>query len=1086
MIDRGSELAHAVTSGITGFGTIWGTDIAMGANYRCQNGHDWPGWADSTGDQCPVCGAVGDNAPTVSPATVVAPRAVLPSETPTAGWDGQGPTPAFSTVPVAGYEILGELGRGGMGVVFRARNLSLNRIVALKMVLSGELASAVELARFKSEAEAAAQLQHPNIVQIYEFGETKSGDGSPLPFFALEYVSGGSLADRLDGTPQPARLSAALIEDLARAMHYAHTQGVIHRDLKPANVLLQFADGKAPITSDDTTAYDLQSITAKITDFGLAKRMDSSTGQTQSGAILGTPQYMAPEQAAGKSKRVGPGTDIYALGAILYELITGRPPFQGETPLETILQVTRDEPVAPRLLNPGVPHDLETITLKCLQKDPGRRYDTAQALAEDLARFLDDQPITARPAGPVERSRAWMRRHPTATALLAVTLVAAVSLLALAYQSHHELAEAFSQVRKQRDKAERRLVDVTVANGARRTDDGDFIMALPWYVEALRLDSADPAKAAVHRMRLAAALAPCPPLVAAWSHAGKVTDVAFRPDNGAAASSCECGTVCIWDPAHPDQPARRFEHLDPVTRIFYRPDGQRLLIIGGKTAHIWDPAGGPDLPVNLVHPGNVTGAAWTPDSRRIVTACADGVARVWGAKTGQPTGTEFRQDGGVTAIAVSHDVNRVATGGMNGTARVWDLVTGKQTSPSIATGNPVAFVSIGPQGQEVLTGAGPTAQLWDANTGEEKSGRLTYRQPMTDVALSPNGLRVAIASFDGTGGVWNFAKLDWADDVLKHGSVILSIAFSQDSQWVATASDDNTARVWNAENDSPRTPPLPHAGTVGRAVFSPDGRWLLTAGEDGLAKLWKLPEAKTASQAKLPTLSGPREVRSRDGSIRLTATGQNAQVFDARTDKPLSKPLVQNGQITSVALSPDGTLAATASTDRTAVIWNWRTGEQIGEPLRHASRVNSVVFSPDGRRVATGSDDNTARVWDGTTAGAITSPLPLPGTVHAVRFDPEGRMVLAAGKGLYARVWDASGGEAIALVPRTEKWVAAALDEPNSTMKWDLPTDPRPVEELRALAEWLSGHRMETPGGLVPLDGDKLLQIGERVRAAGK
>ena len=353
--------------------------------------------------------------------TIAAPRAILPLDTPTAGWDGQAPLPAFSNVPVAGYEILGELGRGGMGVVFRARNIRLNRVVALKMVLSGELASAVELARFKAEAEAAAQLQHPNIVQIYEFGETKSGDGSLLPFFALEYVSGGSLADRLDGTPQPARPSAALIEDLARAMHYAHTQGVIHRDLKPANVLLQSSDGKP---TNGSAVRDLNYVTAKITDFGLAKRMDSATGQTQSGAVLGTPQYMAPEQAAGKSKRVGPGTDIYALGTILYELITGRPPFQGETPLETILQVARDEPVAPRLLNPLVPRNLETITLKCLQKDPGRRYASAEALADDLARFLNDQPIAARPAGFFERSRAWVRRHPTVSTMLAVIAVA--------------------------------------------------------------------------------------------------------------------------------------------------------------------------------------------------------------------------------------------------------------------------------------------------------------------------------------------------------------------------------------------------------------------------------------------------------------------------------------------------------------------------------------------------------------------------------------------------------------------------------------------------------------------------------------
>ena len=388
-----------------------------------------------------------------------------------------------------------------MGVVYKARQTTLNRVVALKMVLSGEMASATELHRFRAEAEAAARLQHPNIVQLYEFGEARSGDGPPRPYFALEFVAGGSLADRLDGTPQPARASAELVESLARAMHYAHGQGVVHRDLKPANILIADCGSRiADSTHSDmpraehavvqSATRDPQSAFPKIADFGLAKRLDSATGQTQSGAVLGTPQYMAPEQAAGKSNRVGPATDIYALGAILYVLLTGRPPFQGETPLETILQVSRDEPVSPRLLNPGVHRDLETICLKCLEKLPTRRYATAAELADDLRRYLDDQPISARPAGPVERSRAWVRRHPTTSALLAVIAVAAAGLLAVGYRSHHALELAYDQVQGERDEATKqqraahcRLVEVTVANGARRADDGDLILALPWYVE---------------------------------------------------------------------------------------------------------------------------------------------------------------------------------------------------------------------------------------------------------------------------------------------------------------------------------------------------------------------------------------------------------------------------------------------------------------------------------------------------------------------------------------------------------------------------------------------------------------------------
>jgi dipeptidyl aminopeptidase/acylaminoacyl peptidase len=300
-----------------------------------------------------------------------------------------------------------------------------------------------------------------------------------------------------------------------------------------------------------------------------------------------------------------------------------------------------------------------------------------------------------------------------------------------------------------------------------------------------------------------------------------------------------------------------------------------------------------------------------------------------------------------------------------------------------------------------------------------------------------------------------------------------------------SSSDDNTARVWDADLGSPRTPPLPHVGTVGRAAFSPDGRWLLTAGEDGLAKLWALPKAEATTDFSPLNLAGAAEIRSQDGSIVLRAVGTTARVYDARTDAPLSKPLVHKGPITQIALSPDGTRAATASTDRTAVIWDWRTGTPVGPPLRHGSRVNDVIFSANGRRVATGSDDNTARVWDAVAADPVTSPLPLSGTVHAVRFSPDGRLLLSVGKGLYARVWDAAGGEAIALVPRTESWAKAALQDGNSRMAWDLPTDQRPVADLTALAEWLSGHRVDPAGGLVPLDGGELRRIGQRVREGG-
>ncbi|HVS40068.1 MAG TPA: tetratricopeptide repeat protein [Gemmataceae bacterium] len=303
---------------------------------------------------------------------------------------------------LAGYQILGELGRGGMGVVYKARHVGLNRLVALKMILAGAYADADDLARFRREAEAVAALHHPHVVQIYEIGEQEG-----RPYFSLEFVEGGTLAQKTAGQPQPPTQAAELIETLARAVHFAHQQGIIHRDLKPANVLLT-EDG-AP----------------KIADFGLAKKLEADAHATRTGQIVGTPSYMAPEQATPGSAPVGTPADVYALGAILYELLTGRPPFVAKTSWDVLTQVVSAEPAPPRQLQPKTPRDLETICLKCLRKEPARRYGSAEALAEDLRRFLTNRPIEARRVGMVERTVKWVRRNAVASALGAAAIVAA-------------------------------------------------------------------------------------------------------------------------------------------------------------------------------------------------------------------------------------------------------------------------------------------------------------------------------------------------------------------------------------------------------------------------------------------------------------------------------------------------------------------------------------------------------------------------------------------------------------------------------------------------------------------------------------
>lgn len=399
--------------------------------FRCSYGHQWEltlregAPADLRAIACPVCGATAE---TLTDSVPGADTAVQDS----AG------TPQ-APVQIPGYEIYEELGRGGMGVVFRARQLGLDRMVALKMIRDGVLASVEDRRRFQVEAHAVARMQHPNIVQIHEVAEHQGRH-----FFSLEYLAGGSLAQELRGVPQPSRAAAEMVETLARAVHAAHEQHTLHRDLKPGNILL---------TPEGTP---------KIADFGLAKRLDAATGLTSSGALMGTPSYMAPEQALGKISEVGPAADIYALGAILYEMLAGHPPFLGETPLDTLQQVITDEPVPPRRLQPKVAVDLEVICLKCLHKDPRRRYVAAQDLADDLRQFLAGEPIRARPTGRAELAWRWCRRKPalaTTAGVAAAALLSGIGLAVALAVTQTRAARALEEKQQQTAAALERALD---------------------------------------------------------------------------------------------------------------------------------------------------------------------------------------------------------------------------------------------------------------------------------------------------------------------------------------------------------------------------------------------------------------------------------------------------------------------------------------------------------------------------------------------------------------------------------------------------------------------------------------------------
>ncbi|MCS6851577.1 MAG: serine/threonine protein kinase [Gemmataceae bacterium] len=894
------------------------------------------------------------------------------------GGAGAGESGSLPWPTIAGYEILAELGRGGMGVVYKARQVSLGRLVALKMILSGAHAGPEERSRFRIEAEAVAQLQHPNIVQLYEVGEQ---DGRP--YYSLEFIDGGSLEERLGGRPQPPAKAAELVEALAGAVATAHRRGIIHRDLKPGNILL---------TSDGAP---------KITDFGLAKRLDSPFGATRTGDILGTPQYMAPEQAAGRVREIGPWTDIYALGTILYDLLTGRPPFQAASVLETLELVRTQDPLPPRRLQRKLPVDLETICLKCLEKDPRKRYATAEELAEDLCRFRRGEPIRARPTPMWERGWKWVKRNPTKASLAATLLAAALALLAMGAWSYRTLQLAHADT-------ERRVVQLNIASGRKLVDEGNLAASLVFYAEALRLEAGDPEREALHRMRIAAILRQIPPRKSMVFHANEVQWVEFSPDGQRLVTASSDWTARIWDWGRSQPLGAPMEHGDVVNQASFSPDGSRVVTVSDdRTVRLWDARTGRPISPPLPHGGPVRQALFSQDGRWLVTAADDQRVYLWDVALAQLVYPAVAVGSSIGQVALSGDRRWLAVGGDDGKVRIWDVSGGPRLVGQVEHAGAVRGVAFAPDSRRLASASvDRTARVWDVRTTLAITPPLPHEQPVRGVVFSPDGRWLATASDDVAARIWDAATGQLHGEPLRHASTINHVCFSPDSRLLATASDDNSARVWDVASSQPVTPILPHNGSVVRVAIDISAAHVALASDDNTATVWAIRCA--ADQTPRPRHDGPvRQVHfSPDGRLVLTCSRRQARLWDPGTGASVGRVMEHDDEVLAATFSPDGQRLATASRDHKAGLWDARSGQRLGPLLVHDSPVVAVAFSLDGRLLATACTDGQVRLWDGRDGTARGPAVKHPQAVTALAFSPDGRLLATASVDEAARIWD--------------------------------------------------------------------------------
>jgi WD40 repeat protein len=960
------------------------------------------------------------------------------------------------------YQLLEEVGRGGMGVVYRARQVSLDRQVAVKMILHGHLASEDQLHRFQMEAATTAQLRHPNIVEVFEVGEDQG-----QAYFAMEFIPGVTLGDRVRSGPLPPRECAAYLTVVARAVQHAHDLGVLHRDLKPSNILLD-QDGRA-----------------RVTDFGLSKRLGGPIDITLSGQTFGTPAYIPPEQVAARRGAVTVRSDVYSLGSILYHLLTGRPPFHGAGEAETLRAVLEEEPLAPRTINPGIPRDLETICQRCMAKEPARRYGSAAALADDLDRWMDGLPIEARPARAPERLWLWARRRP-AIALLSTLCVLAVVfgtagiLWEWRLATHHQRsAEARGEV----------LLKTSVELRARQAEfafkAGRSQEALSQLAAAIRMapNQTQPAWRLVSALNQRGFAHPTGPMLEDGTRAMQAN---FTPDGQRVVSLNVEHELRLWDAEGGRPLCEPMRHPGNVDAFEFSGIGSNIVtLVRGDSVFVWSSrSGGLVRRLNLGPALSAAGA--NPSNQSIVVGLTNGHIVALDALAPGPGRDWLAHTGAVSWVQFSADGRRFATSDSASQVRIWSADPPNALLAEVPlNGEPFDHAHFSPDGSHLFTTDGRSvARCWSLfPVALSISNNLPATCTIT--AWSPDGTRVLaglangwVIVFDPKSGRQILSYTNHLQTFMAES--IFALDVSPDSRLVVSGSDDQTAHIWDLHTGQRHFEPIHEDSSVSDARFHPDGQRLLTVEVHRGIRLRRLsPPADSPQRIVEP--SGVRTVAftqaastNVDELLLTVLTNGSVRLLD-----PLRGGLVREirgpgATLEYSAIDPGARRLALADTNHHVTLIDLESFHGTAMETPGASRVAWIDFSRDQSQLAVAAG-HCVYSFDASTGRLLAGPLCCD-TNHIlyghrffrVRFSPDGKRLMAPCHDLHVRVWELPSGRLLGDLPHGSSVYSAEFSPDNRFILttsgdrrasvWSVTNFLAPIRQFRAAAPLVDGH----------------------------